>query len=302
MSFTDPAAFAVSAHSLDALADVLLAVAVDSPPGALPLLVRVEDDPATPDGFLLGVKQLDEGPVAGALLGFVAPDPWLALGVAARGWALPPDSFGEADPATLSLPAPISARPDRLAIHMVTLVARDGREASRIRYGDGRLLTPESPCEGVVGECLRRALNLPTAPPPASLDELYARLWLTTVEQAAFASTRPLSWGQVAALHPAMALAGGGRAARDSLTEAAGLLGRTLSWADLRWEVITHPSVADGLASADAAWMDEGMFSRWMLARYQPLPALLAHLDSLLAPTTTRRIRRTLRELGLIEA
>lgn len=103
----------------------------------------------TADGCDVGVKDLDGAP-ADVLLGFVAPDDWVALGVAAGGWTHPIDSG----------PGPTAPR-QRAAV--VTIVHRSGLVVSRVRMGDE--VFHEPPACGLTLDALRRALGLPTAPP-----------------------------------------------------------------------------------------------------------------------------------------
>ena len=53
--------------------------------------------------------------------------------------------------------------------------------------------------------------------------------------------------------------------------------------------------LADALPPGTGGWMDEGIFSRWLLAPYPPPETQVAELAALVAPATRRRVERALR-------
>jgi hypothetical protein len=142
--------------------------------------------------------------------------------------------------------------------------------------------------EGVVADACRRALALPTGPPPASTLELWTAAWLDRVVELASRSdarSRLRTWSAVAGLHAAVGARGSRPdAALDpmALAAAARALAEAWPWARLRQD----PSVADvpGPPTAHelATWMDDGMWARWLLARLPAVDDLLAAVRALL--------------------
>jgi hypothetical protein len=238
-------------------------------------LVMVTDDP---DGEVvsLGTKPLPEGshPLE-HLLGFVAPESWTAIGAVC---------FGVASP------GPRRAR-------VVTLVSRAGNEHAVASLDDGTVI--DQPGEGKVGDALRRCLGLPTAPPPCTTAELFGGQWLLAALTAG-GGRRRMTWPELASLHPCMMLAElqhGRRPAPSTLVAEARDLAEALTWADLR-RLTAAGSIAPARLSADiAAWMDDGMFARWVMADLPPTDRLLDDLGRTQLPNVMRRVRRTVGRL-----
>jgi hypothetical protein len=139
---------------------------------------------------------------------------------------------------------------------------------------------PGSP-EGEVADACRRALGLPTAPPPGSTLQLWTLAWLDRVVDVAGRAAAPdrlRTWAQVADLHAAA----GPRCDPAALAAAAASLAEAWPWSRLRAE----PSVVDAPgpvpAAELAAWMDDGMWARWLLARLPGEHDLLAAVRALL--------------------
>ena len=215
------------------------------------------------------------------LLGFVAPPSWLALGLVCYGWASPP--AGGRRP---------SEHPERRRVRVVTLLDRSGDERSTATLDDGTVV--DEPGSGTVADALRRCLGLPTPAPPVGSDELFAAMWLTSIA----VSDRRLSWVEAVQLHPAMQVlrAGGHRPQVEELVSCGRALARSMPWGELRLRAAA--GVRDGGigVSADlAAWMDDGMFARWVLGGLPPFTPLLRRCARVLAPEVLRRLRRTLR-------
>ena len=118
--------------------------------GAPPVLLCVE---ATPAGLVVGWHDLEQPPIP-LLLGFTAPDEWLAAGVA------------------LEDAGPPLAR-------SIAIVSRDGPVASAMRVGDDLFAMPEP--TGHLADALRRALRLPTAPAEESMAAYAAALLVGTL-------------------------------------------------------------------------------------------------------------------------
>jgi hypothetical protein len=167
------------------------------------------------------------------------------------------------------------ASPGGRRARVVTLVSRTGTEHAVATLDDGTVI--DEPGEGTVGDALRRCLGLPTPPPPCTTEELFNRHWLLAV-LAAGGGTRPMTWRQAAGLHPCTLLAAD--------------LADPCTWADLR-RMTAAGSIAPARLTADlAAWMDDGMFARWVMADLPPAQRLLDELARAQSPGVMRRIRR----------
>lgn len=137
----------VPPDALERIGALLLDTVEDRQPTTLVHVVHDDDG----EGFTLGTKRIHEPPHEW-LFGFVAPPEWWALGALCSGRAFGPD------------------QPDRRA-RVAILVDRDGNLAGGAIVDGGPTLDG-APGEGLVVDSLRRALGVPTAPPPTSLDEL----------------------------------------------------------------------------------------------------------------------------------
>lgn len=263
-------------------------------PGTLRGFVRAADADLSAhsiDGAILRVSDLAPEaeaftwfPLDGAhplelLLGFVAPPHWRAVGVSCAGHAHRLDPGGMVRPA--------AAEHD--AVTVTVLIDRSGAAAGVLRRAGAVTELPGRP-EGVVADACRRALALPTGPPPASTLELWTAAWLDRVVALASRSdgrSRLRTWSAVATLHAAVGAPGHRpEAAVDpvALAAAARALAEAWPWARLRRD----PSVADvpgpPPARQLAAWMDDGMWARWLLARLPAVDDLLAAVRALLPP------------------
>ena len=231
-------------------------------------LIRV-----APDGTL-SWRSLHGAHPLQVLVGFVAPPEWAAIGVSNAGWAHPLDATGRP-----------RRRPDAPSVQVTVLFSRSGVAVGVLRKGAGVSELPDPP-EGVVADACRRALVLPTAPPPATTAELWALTWLDRIVEVAARAGGPAhlaAWPAVAALHPA---AGPPPHPADpsALAAAAVALAEAWPWSRLRSE----PSVVDvpgvGRPADLAAWMDDGMWARWLLAGLPGWTDALAAVHALLPP------------------
>ncbi len=219
-----------STSSLTRLAQTLdadLGGVDELPTGESASLVRV-----TRSGEI-AVRSLDADHPYDALLGFVAPEDWEVFGVIAPGWGT-----YYAGP----------AKGDRRRCRAIHLAQRSGEEVSVLRFSDdldGTVVDePQSP--GRVADCIRRAMGLAT---PAETPATLAAYW-----------TDDVLLHLAARGHPSF---NGALVERCEIDEF--LADRPLSWGDVRWAVIE----AGGNVVLDAslaAWMDDGMFARLMLA------------------------------------
>lgn len=218
-------------------------------------LVRVEIPEGDTDAFDLGFRDIEEHPTR-ALLGFTAPPSWRVLGLIGGAWAGP-----LADPGELQTRP--SAHPDGARVRMIILQARTGVSASRLRWPDGRII--ESPGEGMIEDCLRRAVGLGTAPPAAAASEFVAVQW---VEGVLGRESKRVRRGP-----PPAPVAG---------------------WEEIRHLLAqgTRPATY-GLTSDEVEWMDAGILSRWLLGAHKPLGVLLRDVDNRFTPAIARRVRST---------
>ena len=247
-------------------------------------LVSLEPDADDPDGLAFGFRVLPDGAhPLDHLLGFVAPPSWWALGLVCYGWAAPPDATARSRP---------SLHPSRRRVRVVTLLGRDGDERATATLDDGTVI--DEPGVGTVTDALRRCLGLPTTAPPVSTAELFAALWLGRVA----AAPDRLSWAEAARLHPALAVleAGGHRPQPEELVAAGRALHRAMSWSELRLRAAAGRRDPGVEVPADlAAWMDDGMFARWVLGGLPSFPELVHRCRRVLSPEVLRRLRRVLR-------
>ncbi len=220
------------------------------------------------------------------LLGFVAPPHWQAVGVSCAGHAHRVDADGVSRPVAAAVAAgSAAAEPD--AVTVTVLIDRSGSAAGVLRRAGEVIELPGRP-EGVVADACRRALALPTGPAPASTIDLWTAAWLDRVVDLAGRAeprSRLRAWSAVAGLHAAAGAPGSRPEAAltpAALAAAARALAEAWPWARLR----QNPSVADvpGLPPTRelAAWMDDGMWARWLLARLPAIDDLLAAVRVLL--------------------
>ena len=270
-------------------------------------LVSVEPVPNPPDDaeaeaeagsrLAFGFRILEDGQhPLDLLLGFVAPPAWTAIGLVCFGWAAPPeDGALEAERHTTTGRRP-SQHPRRQRVRVTTLVDRDGDERATATLDDGTVV--DEPGTGTVTDALRRCLRLPTAPPPVGSAELFAALWLADVAAAG----RPLSWTETALRHPALRLLAEHRQRPqpEELIGFARSLHRAVPWEQLRQRAADgRRDGGIGVEPSLAAWMDDGMFARWVLGGLPPLPRLLTDAARHLSPDVLRRVRRALRAWNL---
>jgi hypothetical protein len=291
---------------LESLATVLLA-SIPLHPGDPPRLVRLSgvDDGGHHDAEL-GILTLDDGahPLEG-LVGLVAPDEWCMLGTVCTGTATSLDDGR------------------RFATVSAHLVDREGHWAAAYEPIDpgeheggacsGPAASAGEPM-GRIDDALRRALGLPTAPPPGTTHLLWSTQWLDAiVEQVATAvatlprgrtrrSAHAVSMPALVGLHPAVTAYDLDPSTLDlrALVDQGHRLAADRDWSQLRRACTTglwtHPSV-----DADvAAWLDDGSFARWVLGDWPDLEDLLDAVDVLLEPADAADIACTLDAWGVL--
>ena len=234
-----------------------------------------------------GVLAVDEN--IGRLFGWTAPEECWGIAVIA-----PCTVYDDIEPAAAAdwtRPAGVSGRKD----HWVcTLLARDGRCASRVHRPDGTTMELPGDAEGVTMDAMKRALGMPTSPPPHSSAALVARIWLGAIAELLDSQPdKSVTWAEVVALHPvAEAVKEFGGDFDDPPRDIAGLLALSdmWSWEYLHRRAIDLSTMAPAIDSDLARWMDVGMFSRWILSGLPPVPALLAEVRGRLPSNVRRRL------------
>ncbi len=268
------------------------------------------------------------------LLGFEAPPSWRALGVVAEGTVLgehdPPGRIGHHDGGRVDRGERATdgagARPGgRPGVRVVHVVGRDGASASVLRvqgrepeHHEARGLH-DAP-DGRVDDVLRRALGLPTAPPEEPTVALWALMWLDRLRAdraVADARSAPLDWTAAARAFPSVESAfteGGGVApvpSPEGMARFGAMRGRAESWGSLRRacaqgigpvpgvDAGVDAGVEVGVDAGLAAWMDDGIFSRWATGSFPHLAELFGAVADLVPPGTAAAVAEVLAAWGL---
>jgi hypothetical protein len=256
----------------------------------------------------LHLKALDVHP-SEALMGWYAPDEWWCLGVAAGGWA---STDGPDQPCPPRQPRPSrSTDRDRRRVRLLHLVTREGEAINVLHQRDAEPLRarwsgPDIERAGMIDDCLRCALRLPTAPPPDTTIELWALLWIHRVLEAATdGRLNRATWPDVARLHTTFAFiepTGDDELLEwsvEQLGRAGELLARAYPWTRIHRECAAGVGPAAGLAPDVVEWMDLGMFARTTLATLPPLEDTVLDLFDLLRAEPYCRLIDALEHWGL---
>lgn len=284
---------------LDELATVIESAADTGGWGEPPHLVSVTFDG---ENIELGMKPLNHHPAL-ELTGFNAPKAWSCLGVLTEAWA------GEYEP-TRGEPRRGSMK-NRRRTRLLHLVSRSGDAVMLMRdeqSGDVRLTHIDTAASaGLLDDCLRRSLGIPTAPPADDTRELWALLWLDHVlEDAVENRLSRASWQDVARLHPAVerAIAADDPAlvewSTTELVRAGEVMANAYQWERARGDSLDGAGPISGIPADHLRWMDEGMFARSVVAWFPPLDDVLADLEVLIPGEVHRRIVDTLAGWGLM--
>jgi hypothetical protein len=194
---------------------------------------------------------------------------------------------------------------------MACLVTRDGEVAWKTgvaRGAQGLAIPEEAPKEGRILDCLRRCFALPTPPPSVSSSRLQAVAWLVAIyDRTTTAAAGRLTWTEVSRLHPVAQVlhADLGGSGGDLLPELLRVAGSAWSWEEFRQRAQGEYGLGHIVAPSLAAWMDEGMFARWILSELPGVDELLAAVRPRLVPSAARRLSHALHEsghLGLADA
>jgi hypothetical protein len=218
------------------------------------------------NSILVHVSPQPDGPAVGILpVDGAAPAEYLLGTVAPAGWS----AMGVA---THGRAGPLSGHGPSSPAEVVVLVPRTGDIVGHVRHG-GEVITDPA-AYGLTLDCLQRALGLPTAPPQVPAVQLVATALLEAVVYSG---------------DPVAALA---------------LLDAGTDWSALGWERLRQ-LVACGrwfeptLAPEDAAWFDEGGFSRWALSDRPTMPALLSRVADVAGFAEARRCAGVLHDMGV---
>jgi hypothetical protein len=268
-----------------AMAELLLDAIGDRVSAAgCPTWVGVRDDPLGERDFGLWFEEDSRG-----FLGWEAPPECIAVGVVATGKAHVDDT-----PLEAALPFSPGVIP---GIRMCCLVTRRGEVAWRMTLPDGRSFC-DAPQEGRLLDCLRRCFALPTPPPPAGPGHLLSVFWLGAIIDEDRRAGRRLTWREISRLHPIAKIMSRGAAMCDDPQDVSDLIraaSSTWSWETLRKRAVTDSWAGELVSPELAAWMDDGMFARWVLGGLPAPDELVARLRPRLAPSTARRLAHAVR-------
>jgi hypothetical protein len=170
----------------------------------------------------------------------------------------------------------------RMRMRSTLVVTRDGAVASGMRLaGEEFKLMPEEGC-GTILDALKRALGVPTAPPEVPFEGWVARMLLMLIIGDVPRGHRRVPWCQLRpSLERYKALADDG------------------TWETLRSVASKRADMFADLTPEDAAWMDEGMFSRWVIGGMPSYEHLLEEARKASTPEAFSQVRRQLKAWGL---
>lgn len=236
----------------------------------------VPEPGARPDHLVLAA--LDDPDPVTALLGRSSPEAFWAVGLVTSALTRPLDAADTADGATF-----------------VHLVDRRGVSVSVLGTPDGRTGTDgptAEPVQGRAADACRRMLDLPTAPPPPDMTAHVVDLWLARTTRAALEQPC-LDWPSVVRHNPAHDLAPGTAVPTPAaIARHTVAFGEQLDWERYRQRCVEAGTTPFGeLDGAVAAWMDAGMFARWLLGESMPWAGHLDLLEGLLSSGAADRLR-----------
>lgn len=267
------------------------------------LWIRVLAAPTTAAATPAEPAAIEVDPDLPALMGYVAPPSCIALAIVGGGrahrWEPPAphtDHTRRPDPATSTATAdqpPIDVPPEGMRITTVCLMDRAGRMAGHTRFADGSEIAAP-PETGRLVDALRRAFALPTVRPQLPATELVSRFWLANVLAAAEDRAAPLNWKRVRELHPSAKVLKdvGEPLTGPALDRARRVSAAVWTWSRLRYQAIEGDWLPEIVDSKLAAWMDEGMFSRWVLDDTLPTGELLRLATPCVAPSVRGKLAR----------
>ena len=266
-----------------------------------PTWLRIIDDPEDDSGLRVEADDDSLG-----FFGWVASEDCLAVGVVATGRAR---VTGEGSTSVTGEPDALSTRVNDaggvLPLRMACVVSRSEGLGWWVELPDGTGRS-DPPRAGRMLDVLFRSLGLPTSPPDAPASEIHSAAWLASVIEGGLASDRRLTWSDVEQLHPlARVLSGdlklhiettddGEGVAQEELEDLLRIAAAAWSWEEIHSQAVEGE--LEAFIDADvAAWMDEGMLSRWLLSMIPPIDQLLEAARPLLVPSAARRLAHAVR-------
>ena len=294
------------ASDLDRLAAVALALTdigpVDEAEPAL--AIGLVDQGATGEVLL---RRL-EGHPADELAGFSAPASWWAFGIVATGTARADHAPAPADTDDTTATALATCPAEGATLHATRvrtahLVTRSGASIDVLQCADAApevvgvgIAGSPAPLTGRLPDLCRRALGLATAAPTEGTGALWTVAWLDRLLALALGKGADgLDWVDLAACHPAAHLLADLETAEglvpspldevaDELPGLGRVLAQTWDWSDVRRACGDGAWPVFGISPGVADWMDDGLFSRWVLGEYPPAAELRAAVDHHLPP------------------
>jgi hypothetical protein len=225
------------------------------------------------------------------MVGFTAPPPCQALASVGYGWAHPMDDD-----------CPLLQPGERRRTRVVCLLSRAGDMAGYLRDSTSVLIR-EPPTVGRVPDLMRRCFGLPTPPPDQSSHAVLGAIWLNHIGARGDIADRALMWREVAELHPviAVAAAGGVEVPAAQFARIIELGAEVWNWSHLLSQATTPGCwVADLLPDGAPGWMDEGIFSRWLVDALGHPARLLPRVVPYLEAAAAKRLRSTLTRQGVL--
>lgn len=168
-------------------------------------------------------------------------------------------------------------------------VSRDAEVGWCMRLPDGSR-PGQAPEEGFVLDILRRALDLPTSPPPESTAPLDMVLWIGGMEMQVESTGRPLEWPEALLLHPAVTVGACRLRDPEQLEELLVSGGPPAGWEAVRRTVASGIETPCTPPPDLTAWMDAGMFARETISVLPRPIQLLPVAKRLLRPAAYKRM------------
>jgi hypothetical protein len=157
---------------------------------------------------------------------------------------------------------------DRQRIRGIHVCARDGTEVGGFHLAGRELVLPDDRAVGTIPDALRRAVGVATPQATHSPAELTAADWLDAIADGTARADRPPT--------------------------------PYASWEDVRWDVITGKRIVADLDATTAAWMDAGMFARWIATTYPRTADHLATVRRSVDRNVYRALRTTLKAWSVL--
>ena len=229
---------------------------------------------------------------ADALVGFLAPDAWTALGLttSGRAWTALPHGAGTGHPGRVG--GVVLTDAETTPVRLTTLFGRDGHATTVLsRAGQPAEVIEEAPA-GWVADVVARCLGRPTPAPELALSTWVEAAWLDRIASLVLeAPGRVRRWAALARLHP---LAPPGAALPGVLLAVESrALDLESSWQRMRRLWSGGAPVPPDLAPPGGRpidlqdWFDDGSFARWvtrnLVAGEDLLPAVVDALPDALA-------------------